>query len=120
MEIALRLVFVVATVALAFWITGITARRLGARRRAPLPDGIVLVTGPGCRLCGPAEQAIRAAGGDPITVIDVSDRRVDDLAIRSLPLGLVVRDGEIVMRRAGKTVLQDAALLANATSAQAA
>jgi hypothetical protein len=89
------------------------------RRRVNLPAGLVLVTGPDCKLCAPALRALQAAGANP-TVIDVSDAREVVGLVTSLPTALVVGDGGAVLaRRAGRSVITDAETLAAASSAAA-
>ncbi|MBT8211515.1 MAG: hypothetical protein KJN71_00085 [Acidimicrobiia bacterium] len=109
--------FVVGAIALAFWITGITARRLGSRPRAPLPDGVVLVVGPGCVNCDEAERALVASGAH-VTIVDVSDKRLDPFRIATVPAGLAVVAGDVAMRRVGQAVIDDAARLNAATQGE--
>lgn len=90
------------------------------RRRVGLPPGLVLVTGPACRLCGPALQALRAAGADP-AVMDVADVHDRVGRVTSLPTALVVgAGGAVVTRRVGRAVITDAAVLAAAAGVHAA
>ncbi len=85
------------------------------RRRVGLPAGLVLVTGPDCKLCAPALRALQAAGADP-TVVDVADAREVVGLVTSLPTALVVGDGGAVLaRRAGRSVITDAETLAAAS-----
>jgi hypothetical protein len=87
------------------------------RRRVALPAGLVLVTGPDCKLCAPALRALQAAGADPI-VVDVSAVREVVGLVTSLPTALVVGDGGAVLaRRAGRSVITDAQTLTAASSA---
>ena len=87
------------------------ARNAG-RRQVSLPAGLVLVTGPDCKLCAPALQALRAAGADP-AVVDVADARDVVGFVTSLPTALVIGDGGAVLtRRSGRSVIIDAAALA--------
>ena len=111
MTVFWQALFIVAAIALAFWITGVTARRMGTRPRAPLPDGLVLVVGPSCRICDEAQRAWEATGAR-VTVVDVSDKRLDPLRISTVPAGLAVVGGEVVMRRVGQAVIEDALVLA--------
>jgi hypothetical protein len=90
------------------------------RRRVSLPAGLVLVTGPDCKLCAPALRALRAAGVNP-TVVDVSDAPDVVGLVTSLPTALVVGDrGAVLARRAGRSVITDAETLAAANSAATA
>jgi hypothetical protein len=96
--------------------------RLGlntGRRRVSLPAGLVLVTGPDCKLCAPALRALQAAGAVP-TVLDVANTRADVGPVTSLPTALVVGDGgAVILRRTGRAVIGDAAALVAAAERQA-
>lgn len=95
----------------ALLLVALWQRRRGPARM-PLPAGITLVTGPGCTLCGPVERALQRAGVNP-TVAEVGALDLPGPQIRSLPVAFVVDDrGEVVMRRAGRAALEDAAALA--------
>ncbi len=100
----LAAVLVAAALAVRSW-----ERRRGPRR-AVLPPGLTVVTGPGCRLCGPVLAALRRAGAEPL-IVDVSSTPV---AVASLPTALVVGErGRVILRRAGRSALDDAPLLAH-------
>lgn len=106
-----RLVVLAAVGGGAWLLVGWWQRRPG-RDRPGLPKGLTLVTGPGCRLCGPVERALRRAGVVP-RIVDVETAVVPGPPIRSLPVAMVVdTGGEVVMRRAGRSALDDAGLLA--------
>ncbi len=113
----LRVIVLVVTV---FGIGLVLRLALNAgRRRVGLPTGLVLVTGPDCKLCAPALRALQAAGADP-TVIDVSDAREVVGLVTSLPTALVVADGGAVLaRRAGRSVITDSETLAAAAASLA-
>jgi hypothetical protein len=116
------LVLRVALLAVAVFSVGLILRLAlnAGRRRVSLPTGLVLVTGPDCKLCAPALRALRAAGADP-TVVDVADARESVGLVTSLPTALVVGDGGAVLaRRAGRSVITDVETLAEASSAAAA
>lgn len=120
MDLLLRAVLVLLVVGTVFAVTGAASRRRGPRARLSLAPGIVVVTGPGCRLCGPAIAAIERAGGEP-RLVDVSDPAVAVLGVRSLPTAVVVDgDGTVAMRRSGRSAVDDAAaLVAGAAAVQA-
>ena len=110
---ALLLTFVVVA---AFWAVGLGERRRG-RGRAGLAPGLLLVTGAGCTLCEPAKRALRAAGAEPRT-IDIADVDRTAVAVSALPVALIIgADGEIVMRRSGRSVISDAHRLAGEVAA---
>ncbi|MBT8197027.1 MAG: hypothetical protein KJO84_00860 [Acidimicrobiia bacterium] len=115
MTVVWQTLFVIGAVAAAFWITGLTARRMSSRPRSPLPEGVVLVVGPGCRLCDEAELALRSTGA-PVTIVDFRDKRLDALRLGTVPAALTVTSGEVVMRRVGRSVIDDAAELARSLS----
>ena len=92
-------------------VVGWWQRRTG-RNHLGLPVGLTLVTGPGCAICGPVERALRRAGAAPV-VIDVTTAVLPGPPIRSLPVAIVVDTaGDVVMRRAGRSALDDAGMLA--------
>lgn len=83
-------------------------RRRGPRR-VGLPPGLTVVTGSGCRLCGPVVAALRRAGAEP-RLVDVSEAPI---AVSALPTVVVVDEqGRVSLRRAGRAALDDARLLA--------
>lgn len=112
MTVTLIRLLVLAFVAGGAWVlVGWWQRRPG-RDRPGLPGGLTLVTGPGCALCGPVERALRRAGAAP-RIVDVATAVLPGPPIRSLPVAIVVgAGGEVVMRRAGRSALDDAGLLA--------
>jgi hypothetical protein len=114
--ILLRLVLLAAVGGSAWLLAGWWQRRTG-RNQPGLPVGLTLVTGPGCALCGPVERALRRAGATPV-VIDVTAAMLPGPPIRSLPVAMVIgAGGEVVMRRAGRSALDDAGILAAQTLA---
>ena len=87
-------------------------QRRPGRHRPGLPAGLTLVTGPGCALCAPLEQALRRAGVVP-RVVDIAAAAFPGPSIRSLPAAIVVDTaGEVVMQRFGRSALDDAWALA--------
>ena len=97
----LRLVLLALGLATAFGVVARVERRRG-RPMLALDAGLTLVTSSDCRLCGPAADALAAAGARPV-VIDVAD--VPDRAVTSVPTALVVdRSGRVVARRSGRAV----------------
>jgi hypothetical protein len=107
----LRLLLLGAVGGSAWLLVGWWQRRTGRNDRG-LPVGLTLVTGPGCALCGPVERALRRAGATPV-VVDVTTAVLPGPPIRSLPVAMVIgAGGEVVMRRAGQSALDDAGMLA--------
>jgi hypothetical protein len=107
----LRLLLLAITLGATFGIVGRLERRRG-RVASGLDPGLTLVTASDCRLCGPAADALAAAGARPV-VIDVAD--VADGSVMSVPTAVVVdRSGRVVVRRSGRAVAMDAAVLAAA------
>ena len=113
--LVVRALVLVVVVVGAFWFVGVGERRRG-RGRGGFPPGLVLVTGAECTLCEPAKRALRAAGAEPRT-IDIADLDRETLAVSALPVALIVgSDGEILMRRSGRSVISDAPRLAGAVA----
>ena len=84
--------------------------------RSPFAAGVTLVVGPDCVLCGPAERALVASGVTP-AVIDVDDIPPTE-SIRSLPVAIVTdREGVVLMRRSGRSVITDAPEIASSARA---
>jgi hypothetical protein len=97
-----RLVVLALVVGGAFAIVWLAQRSRG-RSRVGLPPGLVLVTSPGCTVCGPAEMAVRAAG-ESFSVLDVSE--IPELGVRSVPtLFRVGERGVVVARRSGRAAV---------------
>lgn len=112
-----------ATVLALVVLGAFVAVRLWEQRRGRvttgLAPGVTLVTGPDCRLCEPALEAIRAGGVEP-TIVDVEHGRRVLGSIASLPVAVVAAsDGSLVMRRAGRSVITDATDLVSAARAAA-
>lgn len=104
-----RFVILAVVVAGAFVIVSLVERRRGGRRTG-LEPGMLLVTAPGCALCGPAERAL-AAAGLAFRKVDASD--VPDLGVRSVPtLFIVDQQGALVARRSGRAAVMTPAELA--------
>jgi hypothetical protein len=103
---------VIAAVGGGAWLLAGWLQRRPGRSQPGLPLGLTLITGPGCRLCGLVERALRRAGVVP-RIVDVEFAQLPGYPIRSLPVAVVVDgDGEVVMRRAGRSALDDALKLA--------
>ncbi|MGF1667637.1 MAG: hypothetical protein ACFCVC_15370 [Acidimicrobiia bacterium] len=101
-----RIVILVGVVAFALLAVRLFERWKGRPRRG-LEPGLLLVTSPGCTLCGPAQRALEAAGLD-FRLVDASD--VPELAIRSVPtLFRIDGSGEVVARRSGRAAVLGAA-----------
>lgn len=95
-------------VAVRFW-----ERRTG-RVSSGLVPGVTVVTGPDCRLCEPALEAIRAGGIEP-AIVDIATGRRELGPISSLPVAVVAsRNGDLVLRRSGRSVITDAPAIARA------
>lgn len=104
-----RIVVLLLVVAGAFALVWASERWRG-RSRSGLVPGVLLVTAPGCSLCGPTERALLAAGV-AYRKVEVSD--VPDLAVRSVPtLFRVDSRGEVVIRRSGRAAVMSPAELA--------
>ncbi len=111
-----RVVLLAGVLALAWWAVATGERR--GRSAAGIGQRLVLITGDGCRLCGPAEQAL-LSHGVAFSRFDVRDDH--GLSPPSaLPTAVVLSDtGAVVMRRSGRSVIDDAMQLAAAVSATA-
>ena len=111
----LRLGLLIVLLGAGYLATGVVERRRG---RVPdgLAPGLTVYTGSACRLCAPALSALAARGASPI-VLDVSAAPSSLGPIRALPLAILVSsEGEVLMRRAGRSVITDAAELASASA----
>lgn len=97
-----RLVVLVLVVSLALLAIRVVERSKG-RRHTGLAPGLLLVTSHGCTLCGPAQQALEAAGVD-YRMVDAA--AVPELGIRSVPtLFLVDGTGSVIARRSGRAAI---------------
>lgn len=109
----LRMVVVLAAVAVFALAVAVLERRRGPRRLR-LPTGVVVVTGPGCALCGPTVAALEARGISPAT-LDIADLPSTVGVIRSLPVVYVVGEaGDVLLRRSGRSALTDVPTIARA------
>jgi hypothetical protein len=105
----LRLVVLLVVIAGAFLCVRWLERAKG-RSRPELPPGLLLVTAPGCSLCGPARASLDRAGLS-YRVADAGE--VPELGVRSVPTLLLVDDsGTVVARRSGRAAVLGAADLA--------
>jgi hypothetical protein len=112
-ELLIRAGILVAVMGGAFAAAALTSRRNPAVAAMPLQQGLTLISGPGCRLCEPAVQALQRAGASVVVTEDPEIR--DQLGVRALPTAFVVdANGAVIMRRSGRTVISDAAALAAA------
>lgn len=111
MIVLLARVAVLAVVFLAaMWLVRLGERRRG-RTDAGLAPGLTLITGADCALCGPAEQALLAAGAAP-RVLSVEQAGAG-VGATSLPVAVVVDGrGEVRLRRSGRSVITDAPRIA--------
>ena len=115
MEFVLRAGVLLAVLAGAFVAVGLFERRNGTEGTVRLSSGLTLISGPGCRLCEPAAEALRRAGAQVSITEDPALR--EELRVRSLPTAIVVDDaGQVVMRRSGRSVITDAGALAQAAA----
>jgi hypothetical protein len=104
-----RIVILVGVVAFALLAVRLVERWKGRPRRG-LEPGLLLVTAPGCSLCGPAQRALEAAGL-VYRLVDASE--VPELAVRSVPtLFRIDASGEVVARRSGRAAVLGAPDLA--------
>lgn len=105
----LRLVVLVATLALAYGAAGLMERRR-PRSMPGFQQGITLVTSPGCALCPAIRTVLR----------DVEVREVDVSAVagvRSVPTVIVANaDGEVILRRSGRSAIIDAPAIIEAAA----
>jgi hypothetical protein len=115
-ELALRIALLAALLAIALLVSRWASRRRGRVTVTSLPPGITVVTGPHCRLCGLALDAIRFALPDLTPhVIEGPRALLEDLRIRSLPTVLVVNEeGEVLARRNGHAAVREARSLGEA------
>jgi hypothetical protein len=114
-EFMLRAGILIVVMGGAFAAVALTSRRNPGVAKMVLAPGLTLVSGPGCRLCEPAVQALRRAGAR-VEVTEDAELR-DSLSVRALPTAFVVAaDGEVIMRRSGRAVISDAAALAAAAN----
>ncbi len=107
----LRLVIVAVVLAAAWLVVGTMGRRRGpATAGSRLPAGVTVVTGPDCRLCGPALDALAAAAPDLAPhVVAGPPELLEALRVRALPTVLVVdRSGVVVLRRSGREAVAGA------------
>lgn len=114
-EFVLRAGILIVVMGGAFAAVALTARRNPSGTAPSLAPGLTLISGPGCRLCEPAVQALRRAGARVEVTEDPELREA--LSVRALPTALVVdADGEVIMRRSGRAVISDAGALAAAAN----
>ncbi len=109
----LRLVGLIALLVVPFLVVRVVERRGSVRfvRGATL----TLLTGAGCRLCGPAARAL-TSHGVPFSSVDVAGDHPFP-RYRSLPVAIVTdANGDVVMRRSGRSVIDDASALADAVA----
>lgn len=101
-----RVVVLAIVLVCAFLCVRWFERSRGKRRSGMLP-GLLLVTAPGCSLCGPARESLDRSGL-PYRVADVSE--VPELGVRSVPtLFHVDESGTVVARRSGRAAVLGAA-----------
>jgi hypothetical protein len=112
----MRVVILALAVGGAWWAVRMVERRGGVRK--PPATGLArltLITATTCRLCEAAERALRQHGATPMTIDVGADHGFG--RVRSLPVAVVTsEDGTVLMRRAGRSVIEDAPALASLTS----
>ncbi len=103
-----RLLILALVVAVAFALLRLRERRRPRRMR--LDPGITVLTGPDCRLCDPLVAALDEVDAD-YRLWDVT-RTGAPISVRALPTVLVAdRDGDVVLRRAGRSAIVDLATI---------
>lgn len=111
-----RLLILAVLISGTYLAVGFAERRTRSVR-AGLDAGITVVTGPHCRLCDPAVSALQSCGAIP-QVLDVSDIPASLGPIRGLPVAILTdHDGQVIMRRSGRSIITDAEQLADAAAA---
>lgn len=94
-----RLVVLALVVGAAFLCVWLVERSKG-KQHSGLTSGLLLVTAPGCSLCGPARESLDRAGLS-YRVVDAGD--VPELGVRSVPtLFRVDETGTVIARRSGR------------------
>ncbi len=114
-DAGLRVGLLVLVAGLAWLAVRGWERRLGAPEPG-LPPGLVVITGPGCRLCDPVVRELRRAGAEP-RILDIAEVPPGAVGASSLPVAMVVdAAGRVVLRRAGRAALDAARELAGAVA----
>lgn len=106
----LRLVLLLALIAVA-WVAVGVAERWRGRRNLLVPPGLTLVTSSGCSECLNAERRFSDLG-IPYTTLDVAE--AGDLGVASLTVPYAVvgsGSGELRMVRRGASVAADAEIV---------
>ncbi len=112
-DLMLRMGLLMLVTGVAWMAVGGWQRRSAAAAPVMRP-GLTVITGPGCHLCEPVVRELRRVGADP-WVVDVAELPPGTAGASSLPVAVVVDgDGKVVLRRAGRAALEDAAALAGA------
>lgn len=112
MVMLLRIGVLAVTVAAA-WLLVHALERRGASVRTSGGRSLLLITGASCGMCAPAERALRAHGADPSCIDVGADHGFG--RVLALPVAVVTADdGSVVMRRSGRSVIDDAEVLAAA------
>lgn len=114
MPFVLRLGALIVVVLAAMVVVRVVERRGSV---SLVPGGtLTLLTGTGCRLCEPAERALQSYGATFASVDVAGDHPFP--RYRSLPVAIVTdANGTVLMRRSGRSVIDDAADLAAALAA---
>lgn len=109
-------VLILAGVLGGAWLAVALVERRRGRAATGLGLGVTLITSPGCALCPSALAALRHHGVTA-KVLDVSAAPRSLGTIRAMPLALLVAEnGEIRMRRTGRSVITDAPTIAAAAT----
>lgn len=102
----IRLVALIVIVGFAYLVVAVAERRT-RRTIVDLPPGITVVTGPECQLCASVISGLRERDISP-NVVDIEQAPASLGTIRGLPHAVVVNDdGEVTMRRSGRSALTD-------------
>lgn len=102
----LRLVALIVIVGFAYLAVAVSERRT-RRTAVDLPPGLTVVTGPACQLCVSVIAGLRERGLSP-SIVDIDQAPASLGTIRGLPHVVIVDDdGEVTMRRSGRSALTD-------------
>ena len=111
----IRIVTLIVVIGIAYLVVAVAERRTRPAT-VGLPPGLTVISAPNCRLCVSAIAALRARVST-LNVVDVSEAPDSLGRIRGVPHVVVIDvDGDVVMRRSGRSVLTDSDRIANRAS----